>query len=54
MNAGHMAKGEASDRRRIGNPRVNRMDARSTESNQSTWLNEKSYNGSDETARIAS
>ena len=53
--AGHVAKREVSDRRRIGNPRVDRVDSRSTGSHQRTCFNSKSYNGSDETSeeRIA-
>ena len=54
MNAGHVAKGEASDSRRIGNPRVDRVDAWTTNHDQSTCIKRKNYNGSDETSGSSS
>ena len=36
--AGHVAQGEALDRRHIGNPRVDRLNARSPIIQLRTWL----------------
>ena len=50
MNAGHVEKGEASDRQRLGNLRVDRVDARTINHDQSTCVNSRGYNGFDVTA----
>ena len=36
LSAGHVVKGEASDRRRMANPHVDRVDSRSTGDHQCT------------------
>ena len=50
INAGHVANGEALDRRRLGNPCVDHVDAQTTNHDQSTCTNEGDYTGSDETS----
>ena len=47
LNAGDVAEAEALDRQRSGNPRVDRMDARTTDGDQTHVLKSMRYNGYD-------
>ena len=47
LYAGHVAQRGASDRRHLGNPCVDRVDARTIHHDQSTCVKRRDYNGSD-------